>query len=62
MILTIFIHWSYQKIGEKFPTATRHMISGAKSIADEKGILNNLSPKHYPSLAVDTVNTVVNSF
>ncbi|KAK0077243.1 hypothetical protein PV325_004234 [Microctonus aethiopoides] len=62
MILTIFSHWSYQKIAEKFPTAIRHMISVAKSIAKDEGILSDPSPKHHPSLAVDAVNTVVNFF
>ncbi|CAH0563173.1 unnamed protein product [Brassicogethes aeneus] len=61
-ILTIFRHWSYQKNEGKFPTATRHMISVAKSIAKHKGILSDPSPKRHPSLAVDAVNTIVSFF
>lgn len=61
-ILTIFRHWSYKKIEEKFPTATRHMITVAKSIAKDKGILSDPNPKHHLPLAVETVNEIVNFF
>lgn len=61
-ILTIFRHWSYQKISLNFPTATRHMISVAKNIAQEKGILGDPTPKSHPSLEADVVNSIISFY
>ena len=58
-ILTIFRQWSYKKISFYFPSATHHMISVAKKIAREKGILSDPSPKTHPSLTADVVNTII---
>lgn len=52
-IVTIFRHWSYKKIELAFPTATRHMITVAKNIAKEKGILSDANSKSHPSLDED---------
>lgn len=57
-ILTIFRNWSYKKISLNFPTATRH-ITFAKKIAQEKGILSDLTPKSHPSLQADVVNLII---
>jgi len=61
-ILTIFRHWSYKKIEFTFPTATRHMITVAKNIAKEKGILSDPSPKSHPSLNVDDKNAIISFY
>lgn len=61
-IVTIFRHWSYKKIELAFPTATRHMITVAKNIAKEKGILSDPNPKSHPSLDADDVNTIISFY
>lgn len=61
-ILTIFRHWSYSKIELTFPSATRHMITVAKNIAAEKGILSDTNPKSYPSLDKVTENNIVSFY
>jgi len=61
-ILTIFRHWSYQKIQVHFPTATRHMITIAKNIAKDKGILGDPNPKSHPSLGADVTNSIMNFY
>ena len=45
-----------------FPTATRHMITVAKTTAKEKGILSNPNPKTHPSLASNEVDTITNFY
>lgn len=61
-ILSIFRHWSYPKIQVNFPTATRHMITIAKNIAKDKGILGDPNPKNHPSLGVDVINSIMNFY
>jgi len=61
-ILTIFRHWSYQKIQVHFPTATRHMITITKNIAKDKGILGDPNPKSHPSLGADVTNSIMNFY
>ncbi|XP_025262218.1 uncharacterized protein LOC112637213 [Camponotus floridanus] len=61
-ILTIFRHWFYQKIQVHFPTATRHMITIAKNIAKDKGILGDPNPKSHPSLGADVTNSIMNFY
>lgn len=57
-ILTVVYEWSYQKILQHFPDATRHMIDVAKKTAIEKDILSGPNPKSHPGLSEDVVNLV----
>lgn len=58
-ILTIVHQWSYLKIKEYFPTATRHMIEVAKTIAVQKGILEGPNPKSHPTLKENVINRII---
>lgn len=61
-ILTIFKDWSFRKIQQHFPSATNHMITVAKKIAEEKGILSDSNPKSHPSLKEDVVELIISFY
>jgi len=61
-ILTILKNWSYKKIQSNFPTATLCMITVAKNIAKDKGILQDPNPKSHPSLEEEVIKTIINFY
>lgn len=61
-ILTIFRSWSYKKIEDTFPSATRHMIGIAKNIARDKGLIGDPNPKQHPSLDENVIDTIVSLY
>lgn len=57
-ILTLFKDWSYNSIQRHFVSASRHMISVAKKLVQEKGIVSTPNINLGKRLPDDVVNKV----